>query len=853
MNGSTSLVALLMSVAVALSACTTTTRLYDGAELPPAQVAILTGDRLLEILSIDGKTGDFTAKVFRGPWTSAGFAVQLLPGPHSVKVKYREFWVGAPVTLDFEAQAGKVYRIAYELFRDKGIWRARIEEAPAEPKGTAGDQCPRAQADALARATTEALEQGRYAAAEQLGRRALALREQCRDELDRAGSMGDLALVLRRQGKFAEAARLSARSLALFETHAGAKHPSTAGAVLNYGLVFSDEAKFADAERHFRRALSLFEQASGPEHADTALCADHVGLALSQQGKYQEAEPFNRRALAIYEKAHGPKHPKTADGLENLGRSLEGQAKHVEAEALLRRALAIREQFVGAQHPDTARTLDNIGLALEGQGKYGEAEQFRRRALEVVESALGSKHPETASIQNNLGALLGRQGKRAEAESYFRKALAIRTEALGWDHPYTVTSANNLVLALELQQKYPEAESLLRRLLQSAEHTGGPDSLSVAAAQYSLGTNLQRQNRVNDAQDYLRRALKIQTARLGSDHPDTRKTASAEQALRLQAKIEADIAAHQRSPRKKFVGARPEERFARYERDWRAKVERVGNENYPQEARGRLYGSVGLTVSIRADGGVESVQIDRSSGHDMLDQAAVRIVGLASPFAPFPPEISRDTDLLVITRTWFFTRDHDPSAALCVDDDWTWRAAAIQAIRAQVRYPREAATRKVEGTASIEISVDRRGKPVQAAIKESSGSAVLDAEALAAARRTTFPPAPRCSDQAGPMSHTVPVVFTLEVLEDWAHRIRAKIRSSLSIPAGTPPDAEATFTVVQLPTGEIVSVRLRSPSGFKPFDEATEQAILRSSPLPTTRSPTLFRRDLELKFKASDR
>ena len=126
-------------------------------------------------------------------------------------------------------------------------------------------------------------------------------------------------------------------------------------------------------------------------------------------------------------------------------------------------------------------------------------------------------------------------------------------------------------------------------------------------------------------------------------------------AMRLQAQIDRQIDDYQKRPRKKFIGARAAEyRFAQYEEDWRMKVERVGSVNYPSEARGKLYGNLRLTVTIRADGSVESIELDRSSGLKVLDAAAFRIVKMTAPFARFPPDISRDTDLLVITRTWFF-------------------------------------------------------------------------------------------------------------------------------------------------------------------------------------------------------
>lgn len=128
-------------------------------------------------------------------------------------------------------------------------------------------------------------------------------------------------------------------------------------------------------------------------------------------------------------------------------------------------------------------------------------------------------------------------------------------------------------------------------------------------------------------------------------------------ALKLQAQLDRRVEAYQKRPRKKFIGARATEyRFAQYEEDWRMKIERIGTLNYPPEARGRIYGNLRLTVTIRADGSVESVELDRSSGLKVLDQAAYKIVRMAEPFAPFPDNIRRDTDLLVITRTWFFGR-----------------------------------------------------------------------------------------------------------------------------------------------------------------------------------------------------
>lgn len=130
-------------------------------------------------------------------------------------------------------------------------------------------------------------------------------------------------------------------------------------------------------------------------------------------------------------------------------------------------------------------------------------------------------------------------------------------------------------------------------------------------------------------------------------------------AARLEAQLSKNMDAYQKRPKRKFIGARVREyRFASYVEAWRQKVEKVGNLNYPAAAKEKkLYGRLQLTVSIRADGSIEKIELNRSSGYPVLDDAAQRIVELAAPYAAFPEEVRQDTDIIEITRTWTFTRE----------------------------------------------------------------------------------------------------------------------------------------------------------------------------------------------------
>ncbi|MGD8842003.1 MAG: TonB family protein [Gammaproteobacteria bacterium] len=127
--------------------------------------------------------------------------------------------------------------------------------------------------------------------------------------------------------------------------------------------------------------------------------------------------------------------------------------------------------------------------------------------------------------------------------------------------------------------------------------------------------------------------------------------------LALQRRINETQLVYSKLPRAKSISARTKEyKYASYMRDWVAKIERVGELNYPDAARRQnLSGNLIVQVAVKPDGSVQEITIRKPSGYKILDDAAVRIVRLAAPFAPFPEDIRKETDVLYITRTWLFT------------------------------------------------------------------------------------------------------------------------------------------------------------------------------------------------------
>ena len=98
--------------------------------------------------------------------------------------------------------------------------------------------------------------------------------------------------------------------------------------------------------------------------------------------------------------------------------------------------------------------------------------------------------------------------------------------------------------------------------------------------------------------------------------------------------------------------------LAYYLDSWGRKVERVGNINYPSEARARgLSGTLRLLVVIDPDGALQDARILESSGHKLLDEGAVRIVHLAAPYSPFTANMRARIDSLEIERRWRFRQD----------------------------------------------------------------------------------------------------------------------------------------------------------------------------------------------------
>jgi CHAT domain-containing protein/Tfp pilus assembly protein PilF len=293
---------------------------------------------------------------------------------------------------------------------------------------------------------------------------------------------------LQQQGRYADAEFLLKRSLAIREKILGTDHPDVASSLNNLGLLYIRQGQYAQAEPLLKRSLTIDEKVVGPDHPDVATSLNNLAGLYDHQGQYAQAEPLYKRSLVIRGKALGPNHPDVAQSLNNLAALYHTQGQHAQAEPLFKRSLEIREKALGRDHPSVATSLNNLAELYRAQGLYAQAEPLYKRSLTILEKVLGPDHPSVATSLNNLALLYDRQGQYAQAEPLLKRSLAIFEKALGPDHPSVATSLNNLAFLYKSQGQYAQAEPLFKRSLAIYEKALGPDHPDVATCLNNLAS-----------------------------------------------------------------------------------------------------------------------------------------------------------------------------------------------------------------------------------------------------------------------------------------------------------------------------------------------------------------------------
>ncbi|HEY9870685.1 MAG TPA: tetratricopeptide repeat protein, partial [Candidatus Obscuribacterales bacterium] len=272
----------------------------------------------------------------------------------------------------------------------------------------------------------------------------------------------------RATGRYAEAEPLYRRALAIAETALGPNDPSLVATINNLADLYRAQGKYSQAEPLYKRALALAEKAAvgaptppsreeRPLHAqdkpvselELATYLNDLADFYRAQRKYSEAEPLYWKALALSEKALGRGHPTLAVTLNNLGDLYRTQGRRAEAEPLYRRALLISKKAMESPESgiqwalaidETAGVLDYASVARDlvhladvyaGQGKQAEAEAVYKRVLALQEKVKGPQSQELAASLEKYARLLRAARRTAEAEKLETRAKTIRAQKQG--------------------------------------------------------------------------------------------------------------------------------------------------------------------------------------------------------------------------------------------------------------------------------------------------------------------------------------------------------------------------------------------------------------------------------------
>jgi tetratricopeptide (TPR) repeat protein len=235
------------------------------------------------------------------------------------------------------------------------------------------------------------------------------------DSADMAPELNNLAALYQRQFRYAEAEPLFKRALALREKALPPGHPDAGQSLNNLATLYERQDRHSDSEPLFKRALAIYRKVPGADPA-VATLLNNLGQVYKAEGRYADAEPAIKQSLAIREKVLGRDHVDVARSLNNLADLYQRQDRFAEAEPIYQRALSVRERTVGPDHPDTVASLNNLASLYQAQGRTSDA-------LPLVERMMAGGR---AQLRVALAVLLDAQKKRQmEADKAFDEALDV--------------------------------------------------------------------------------------------------------------------------------------------------------------------------------------------------------------------------------------------------------------------------------------------------------------------------------------------------------------------------------------------------------------------------------------------
>jgi non-specific serine/threonine protein kinase/serine/threonine-protein kinase len=265
-------------------------------------------------------------------------------------------------------------------------------------------------------------------------------------------------------GLFPQAQGLLERAVETRRRVLGPEHRDTLSSIAGLALLYKRQLRFADAERLLREALPVARRTLGPEHKQTLSVMYGLAGVFLDGGHFQEAEKLYREGLEISLRVLGPEDPYTIANRQGLGWAYEGEHRYAEADGLLRESLAAYRRVLGPVDPGTLIAVDHMARHLWAVKRYQEAASLMHELVEARVRVLGPEHPDTLWAENNLGiAYMEQQHRYAEADRVFRGTLTTARRVVGENHDLTGALIFNLACLAALQGHRAEALATLRQ------------------------------------------------------------------------------------------------------------------------------------------------------------------------------------------------------------------------------------------------------------------------------------------------------------------------------------------------------------------------------------------------------
>ena len=321
------------------------------------------------------------------------------------------------------------------------------------------------------------------------------------------------------QGRYAEAEPLYKRSLAISEKALGPDHPDVGTSLNNLAVLYQAQGRYAEAEPLYKRSLAIREKALGPDHPDVGTSLNNLAVLYQAQGRYAEAEPLYKRSLASARRRWGPTTPTSAPSLNNLAVLYQARAATPRPSRSTSAASRSREG-AGARPPRRRHRRSTTWPAVPGAGPLRRGRAASQAQPRDPREGAGARPPRRRHVAQQPGRLYQSQGRYAEAEPLYKRSLAIREKALGPDHPDVGTALNNLAGCTETRAATPRPSRFTSAASPSARRRWGPTTPTSACRSTTWPSCIRSQGRYAEAEPLYKRSLAISEKALGPDHPD---------------------------------------------------------------------------------------------------------------------------------------------------------------------------------------------------------------------------------------------------------------------------------------------------------------------------------------------